>query len=245
MTTRARWMCSSLTALLLVAVVWVSMATTVDIRITDAIYAAGGGAWLLPHTGWTRAIGYEGPKYAVIAFALLLIAGLLRPGLLYRLRLRPREAAYLLACLALVPAAIGALRSQSGIACANQLLRYGGTVPDWLGHFRIGTLLAGTGLHGCFPSGHASGGYALLSLGMLDREPATRRGLWLLAALYGSWMGAYQLLRGAHFLSHVLASALVAQLIVCAIARFILQERVVRPGRQLPVPFVRRAPRRT
>ena len=238
-------MCSSLTALLLVAVVWVSMATTVDIRITDAIYAAGGGAWLLPHTGWTRAIGYEGPKYAVIAFALLLIAGLLRPGLLYRLRLRPREAAYLLACLALVPAAIGALRSQSGIACANQLLRYGGTVPDWLGHFRVATLLTDTGLHGCFPSGHASGGYALLSLGMLDREPATRRGLWLLALLYGSWMGAYQLLRGAHFVSHVLASALIAQLIVCVMARYMLPERGLRPSRRLPNPFVRRAPRRT
>lgn len=245
MTRRSYWFCLAATVLPLVAIAGAAATSAVDVRISDAIFAAGGAAWPLPHSGWTRAVGYEGPKYLVILFALVLIAGLARPDLLRRMRLEPREAAYLLACLALVPAAIGALRSLSGIACASQLVRYGGDIPDWLGHFTLARLLADNGLHGCFPSGHASGGFALLALGMLDRKPAARRALWLGAVLYGSWMGTYQLLRGAHFASHVIASALIAQLVVCVVARYMLAQKAVPIKRPLSVPFVRHARRRT
>jgi membrane-associated PAP2 superfamily phosphatase len=244
-TARARWPRIALTALMLAAVIGIAMTTDVDVRISDAIFAAGGGAWPLPHAGWTRALGYEGPKYALIAFALVLIAGLVRPSLLTSIHLERREAVFLLVCLALVPAAIGALRAESGIACASQLVRYGGDVPDWLGHFTVSKLLADSDLHGCFPSGHASGGFALLALGMLDRKPAARRGLWLFALLYGSWMGAYQLLRGAHFLSHVLASALIAQLVVSVLATFTLDTRATAPTGQASIPLVRHAQRKT
>lgn len=235
----------TLAVLLLAGIVGIGMTTDMDIRISDAIFAAGGNAWPLPHSGWTRVAGYEGPKYALIAFAVLLVAGLARPALLRPLRLERREAAYLLACLAIVPATIGALRSQSDIACASQLLRYGGDVADSLGHFTAARLMANEGLHGCFPSGHASGGFALLALGMLDRKPATRRTLWIAALLYGSYMGTYQLLRGAHFVSHVVASALIAQIVVCLVARYMLAERYVTPGRRPSTPLARHVPRRT
>lgn len=245
MTRQPTWLCPSLATLLLAAIVGLTMTTSVDTRISDAIFAAGGGAWPLPHAGWTRAVGYEGPKYAVIVFALFLVAGLLRPDLLHRLHLERREAAYLLACLAIVPATIIQLRSQSDIACASQLLRYGGDVPDWLGRFTFTRLVADDGLHGCFPSGHASGGFALLALGLLDRKPAARRALWLGALLYGSYMGMYQLLRGAHFLSHVVASALLAQIVVCVVGHFMLRERPVTSARPSSVPLVRPVRRRT
>lgn len=245
MTWRSKPLCAALTALLLTVIVGVATTTTVDIRISDAIFAAGGGAWPLPHAGWTRVAGYEGPKYALIVFGLLLVAGLARPELLRRVNLGRRETAYLLACLAIVPATIGLLRSQSDIVCASQLLRYGGDVADSLGHFTLARLAANDGLHGCFPSGHASGGFALLALGMLDRRPVTRMTLWLVGLLYGSYMGTYQLLRGAHFLSHVVASALIAQIVVCLVARFMLAQRSVTPARQPSIPRVRRAPRRT
>ena len=234
-----------LVVLLLAGIVGIGMTTSLDVRISDAIFAAGGNAWPLPHSGWTRVAGYEGPKYALIAFAVTLIGGLVQPALLRPLRLERRDAAYLLACLAIVPATIGALRSHSDIVCANQLLRYGGDVADSLGHFTAARLMANDGLHGCFPSGHASGGFALLALGMLDRKPTTRRTLWIVALLYGSYMGTYQLLRGAHFVSHVVASALIAQIVVWLVARCMLTGSYVTPGRQPSIPRVPHAPRRT
>lgn len=234
-----------LAVLLFAGIVGIGMTSSVDIRISDAIFAAGGNAWPLPHSGWTRVAGYEGPKYALIAFAVVLIGGLLRPSLLRPVHLDRREAAYLLACLAIVPATIGALRSHSDIVCANQLLRYGGDVADSLGRFTVARLMANDGLHGCFPSGHASGGFALLALGMLDRKPATRRALWIAALLYGSYMGTYQLLRGAHFVSHVVASALIAQIVVWLVARYMLTEKSPTPGRRPSIPLARHVPRRT
>jgi len=244
-TNRPPWLYVLLTALLLSAEVGVGMTTATDALISDAIFAAGGNAWPLPHAGWTRLAGYEGPKYLLIAFALVLLAGLVRPAVLSRLRLEPRETVYLLACLAIGPAMIGALKHQSGIACANQLLRYGGEIPDWLGHFTFTRLLANDGFHGCFPSGHASGGYALLALGMLDRKIAIRRMLWIFAMLYGSYMGAYQLLHGAHFLSHVLVSALLAQLIVLVLAHCMLRQRAATSTLRPSVWPARHAQRRT
>ena len=245
MTPRRILLCTALAVLMLAAIVVVTMTPSVDIRISDAIFAARGGAWPLPHTGWTRVAGYEGPKYAVILFALVLVAGLLRPDLLRRLHLERREAAYLLTCLAIVPATIILLRSRSDIACTSQLLRYGGDVADWLGHFTFARLAGHDGLHGCFPSGHASGGFALLALGLLDRKPATRLALWCAALLYGSYMGMYQLLRGAHFLSHVVASALIAQLVVCLVAHAMLRERPVSHARLPALTLVRPVRRRT
>jgi len=244
-TRRLQWLYVLLTALLLSLVVGIAMTTATDALISDAIFAAGGNAWPLPHAGWTRAAGYEGPKYLLIVFAVVLLAGLIQPAVLRRLGLEPREAAYLLACLAIVPAMIGTLKHQSGVVCANQLLRYGGDIPDRLGHFMFARFLANDGLHGCFPSGHASGGFALLALGMLDRKVATRRVLWFIAVLYGSYMGTYQLLRGAHFLSHILVSALLAQLIVLVIARYMPLQRAATPTLRPSDWPVQRAQRRT
>ncbi|WP_416304832.1 phosphatase PAP2 family protein [Neptunicella sp. SCSIO 80796] len=71
----------------------------------------------------------------------------------------------------------------------------------------------------CFPSGHASGGFALFSIyfaalrvSQLRRYSDTGRTekLWLLPGLItGTVFGLAQQLRGAHFLSHDIASAAV------------------------------------
>jgi membrane-associated PAP2 superfamily phosphatase len=62
----------------------------------------------------------------------------------------------------------------------------------------------------CWPGGHASGGFALFALMGLF---STRRGQWigLVAGLsLGRWMGAYQTLKGAHYLSHSLVTLMLA-----------------------------------
>lgn len=217
--------CALLTAALLAAIVVVQAHTAFDMRVSDWIYHAGDAGWPVSHTGWLRVAGYEGPKYLLGIIDIVIIAALLRPPLLARLRLTRREAFYLLACFAIVPLVIGTLRNESGIACANDLLRYGGEVPDIMGNVSLKLWFDPNKGRGCWPSAHAGGGFALLALGMLQRRPRVRFGLWLFGLLYGSWMGLYQMLRGAHFLSHVLVSALAAQLLVSLLASWLLPDR--------------------
>ena len=178
-------------AALLAIVIVVASSTDLDMRAADALFAAGGGVWPLAHAGWPRRLFYDGAKAALVAFGLFLMAGVAKPVVLHRSGLSRREAGYLLVCLCLVPVVVGLIKYHSGVSCANALLRYGGDVPDVLGHFTPGRMLSLGFSRGCWPSGHASGGFALLALGCLPRRPAARRLLWCVGLMAGGMMGAY------------------------------------------------------
>ena len=67
---------------------------------------------------------------------------------------------------------------------------------------------------GCFPAGHASGGFALLGLVAARGTRRWRNGILALGLGLGWWMGGYQMLKGAHYLSHTLTTMIVAWLVV-------------------------------
>jgi membrane-associated PAP2 superfamily phosphatase len=128
-----------------------------------------------------------------------------------------RRLAGFLACLALVPAVIGVMKARSDIYCPWDLQRYGGEQPYH--HFFDSLPPPGEPDCGnCFPAGHASGGFALMALGFLFER---RRAQWTGFAIgftVGWTMGIYQLLKGAHFLSHTITTMLIAALIIQVIA---------------------------
>lgn len=211
--------CAIAAAAALALVVLVSAVTPVDTLLSDLVFDGRASRWPVSHEhGWLRFACYEGPKYLVGLIWLGLVAGLVRPRLLAGIGLARREAAFLVSCLALVPLVVGLIKYHSGVVCAGDLARYGGPKPDVLGHFGIERLFATDVPRGCWPSGHASGGYALMAFGFLDRPLRQRLWLWITGAGVGTAMGAYQVARGAHFPSHVLVTALIAQLLICALA---------------------------
>lgn len=216
---------AAVAAACLAAVVVVASVTDIDVRAADALFAAGGRSWPLPHSGWPRWLAYDGAKLAIIASGIFLAAGVTKPGLLRWTGLTRREAGYLLTCVCLVPIGIGLIKYHSGVSCANALVRYGGETPDAFGHFTLSRMLSFGQSQGCWPSGHASGGFALFALGFLPRPAMTQRLLWCIGLAAGGMMGAYQVLRGAHFPSHVVVTAAMSQLIACVVAEVMLPGR--------------------
>lgn len=108
---------------------------------------------------------------------------------------------YLTVSLIVTPTLIAWMKSRSLQACPWDLKVYGGTLL-YHGLFD----LKGVSGYGCFPAGHASGGYALLAFYFFWRDSSlrlARAGLWA-GLLLGSLMGVSQMVRGAHFLSHTL-----------------------------------------
>jgi membrane-associated PAP2 superfamily phosphatase len=100
--------------------------------------------------------------------------------------------------------------------CPYELTRYGGDVPyvKLFERFPDDARPERRGV--CFPAGHASGGFALLALSGLA---ATRRGRLLGIAIglaVGPWMGIYQMLKGAHYLSHTLITLVLMWLLFLA-----------------------------
>ncbi len=124
------------------------------------------------------------------------------------------------ACLLLVPA----LKRASASSCPWDLATYGGLAP-YVPHWRLNHVDGGPG-H-CFPSGHAVAAFAFFSGYFLwrgERPTAARRGL-VTVCLMGCLFGAAQVLRGAHFVSHVLWAAWLCW-VTCSMVDLIARSRV-------------------
>ncbi len=103
-------------------------------------------------------------------------------------------------------AAVPALKRASATSCPWDVVDFGGSVP-YVPHLWWWVTDGGPG-H-CFPSGHVVGALALLVPAVALRRQSARAARWALAAVLvlGLAFGAVQVLRGAHYLSHVLWSA--------------------------------------
>lgn len=176
--------------------------TDLDSLLQDHLLAAGGNGWLIDKQDrlW-RWIFYDGVK---IFYILLALSCWLAWGLSYRSkRLQPLRWRLLVVALALVlaPVTVGVLKATTEMPCPRQLQQYGGQMP----HVTILQRLLGQAPSlkaKCYPAGHASGGFALMSLLFLFSSPGwQRRMIW--AGLATGWIiGGYKMAIGDHFFSH-------------------------------------------
>lgn len=189
--------------------------TEIDLHIQDLFYNFQNHHWLIDrHSALLRFVFYDGAKILLILGFL----GALLFFLFYREHTfcRTHRRGFLIFFLsaALVPGTIGAIKAISNVPCPRQIERYDGNYPykKFLGSFP-------KEFHApkkckCFPAGHASGGFALLSLFFLFRKPGNRR-IALGIALTAGWsMGMYKTLIGDHFVSHTIITMLLAWLMI-------------------------------
>jgi membrane-associated PAP2 superfamily phosphatase len=107
--------------------------------------------------------------------------------------------------MALGPAIVYLLKQTTGHHCPWDLKAYGGFADvnlDWF----VGGADAGH----CFPSGHASAGYSLITLAFLGHatdRPWLARGGLIAAIVIGTAYSAIRVAQGAHFVSHNLWAA--------------------------------------
>lgn len=214
----------SVIAALLVTVVLVELGHDLDQRIADLAFNPTTASWLVNHQpGFLRTALYDGPKAILVLFGLLLLAGILFPGL-PGLRTLPGYALrFLFLCMVLVPATTGAIKSASGISCPYAISRYGGDMPDRNSVFSVAGFTDAQRTDGCWPSGHVSGAFALLGLVLLPVP--RRRLLTALILIPGFSMGAYQVLRGAHYASHIVISLCIAIAVIAILQRWLLHPR--------------------
>lgn len=196
-----------------------------DIWLSDHSYDFKQASWAMDHnSGVWRAFFYDGPKALLILLGVTLLVLIARPAWLPKWRLSRREAVMVFICLATVPAVVGLVRNSSGVSCPRELQHYNGPVADDLGHFDAARISKTAPGGGCWPSAHASGGFALLCLAFLNRARRTRIQFAILGLSVGAAMGAYQVLRGAHFASHIVVTMLMALIVIQAL-RIALPEK--------------------
>jgi membrane-associated PAP2 superfamily phosphatase len=210
--TRALW----ITLGLLAGVLALFEFTDLDLALQDRFYDFEARRWVVDEKDPTgRLFFYNGPKALVWLCALttlVLAAGPARWREKWRVDRRGLWLGVLV--IATVPALAGLGKKYTNIFCPSEIRRYGGDVayvklcepqPADDPAPRRG---------GCFPAGHASGGFALLGLLAVRGTRRWRHGVMALGLGLGWWMGGYQMLKGAHYLSHTLTTMLVAWLVV-------------------------------
>jgi membrane-associated PAP2 superfamily phosphatase len=199
-----------------------SDATGFDRWLLDR-FADGSAGFPARHAFWAEQVLHRGGIWLVAciaSIALLVFVAALRPGRWRRFR---RDAAYVLACIALTTAGASLLKKTTNVDCPWDMTRYGGDQPDLR---LLDARPAGFERGHCFPGGHSAGGFSLIALAFVlaSRRPRAARPALLAAFVTGAIYAGCQWLRGAHFPSHDLWSATLAWSVACALAPM-LRER--------------------
>lgn len=196
----------------LVGHVWVPLAafvvvalllesTRIDPWLADAIYRWEGGAWSLRRDPIVRDLFHNDAKRLIsIVYAVLLVTCALS-FIVARLAAYRWGLVYLVTAIAVSTLSVAFLKDVTHVNCPWSVDRYGGDVP-YLSTWREVLLPGRPGR--CFPSGHASSGFALLALYFFcrSRAPKLRWYAFSAALALGLAFGIAQQLRGAHYVSH-------------------------------------------
>ena len=194
--------------------------STIDTWVQDYFYHADLHQWLLKKDAEIpRLIFYDGIKRLIILSVIVTLVG----SLLFRkssLVQEYREGLLIVVLAAIfVPLLIGALKATTNIPCPNDLKHYGGTYP----HITLLTSypqnFVQTENIRCYPAGHASGGFALLSLVFLFKTKRNKVIATASALSIGWSMGLYKMLIGDHFLSHTIVTMLLAWLTILVVRK--------------------------
>lgn len=186
------------------AIEWIGL----DRMIAHALfYDSAVGRWLGAGSGdwWARGLIHNGGRWLARTVAAMTLALWVASFLSVRMRQWRRTSGFVFLAMAASVLIVGCLKLVTDVDCPWDLLEFGGDRPYvGLFAFRPHDLPRGQ----CFPGAHSSSGFALVCFYFVLRDRS--RGI-AVAALIGAllvWtLFAFgQEARGAHFLSHDLAS---------------------------------------
>ncbi len=180
---------------------WALMSAGGDQWLADQLYRLEGHRWALQNAWVTTHLIHKGGKWLSAFATLLALVACFHAWRHARWRSWRWPLLYLVLAVGLGTGMVSLLKSLTHMDCPWDLTRYGG-LREYVGLFAARPTDMPRGV--CFPAGHASAGYAWVSLYFfaLMVRPAWRwRGL-AVGLLAGAVFGFAQQLRGAHFLSH-------------------------------------------
>jgi len=213
-------------SVLMVVAFAVLIAGELDRPIAQALFFGGGRGWLGAGTGdwWARDLIHDAGRWVVRAAALTAFAWWALSFKVARLAPWRREALYVFVGMVAATALVGILKQLTNVDCPWDLSGFGGDRPyvplfgdrpDYLPHAQ------------CFPGAHSSSGFALMSLYFALRDRCRSIARWALALGVGVGVvfSIGQQARGAHFLSHDLASAALVWWTLLALYAWKLRKR--------------------
>jgi membrane-associated PAP2 superfamily phosphatase len=192
-----------------------------DRTITRWFFDAALGRFPLTNDWWLKTIMHDAARTAS-AVATLCLIGMTGVAWLVpqlgTLHARRQELAFVAMATLAATVAVDALKHFSTHACPWDISEFGGIAPYrhlFATHDALGPI------HGCFPAAHPLVGYAWLCVGLVLYPSARRAALFATTVVLvaGTVLGIVQIMRGAHFLSHVLWTVWTVDVALLAVYR--------------------------
>lgn len=122
--------------------------------------------------------------------------------------------------ITLIPLTIGNIKKFTNVYCPNDLALYNGSKPYVRVLESYPKDFHQTDKGQCFPAGHAITGFCLMILFFVFEKKSWKIFGLMIGVTFGWILGMYQMLKGAHFLSHNFISMLLCFLAAAIISRF-------------------------
>lgn len=194
--------------------------TPLDIIIQDYFYNFNTHQWILDKNAvLPKLIFYDGIKKLYILFVIAVLISLLffrwHPIIMHY---KKGLVIVLVSCLT-VPLFIGLLKATTNVPCPTDIKRYGGNYPYVTVLSKYPDTFHQTENIRCYPAGHASGGFALMSLFFLFTSRRNKK-IALISTLAIGWtIGNYKMIIGDHFFSHTLITMIISWLMILLIVK--------------------------
>ncbi|WP_066165622.1 phosphatase PAP2 family protein [Aliarcobacter cryaerophilus] len=211
-----------ITTILLIVVISIFELTNLDILIQSFFYNFETKRWLVDkNEPLLKFLLYDGLKMAIIIFNIFILIALIFFSKTNFVKEYKKGLVIVLLSTIFVPSIIGGLKAITNTPCPCNIKYFGGTYPNIKVFDSYPKDFVQTSKAKCWPAGHASCGFALMSLFFLFKKSKSKRVALILAIILAWSMGSYKMLLGDHFLSHTIITMLIAWIIILTIAKFI------------------------
>ena len=131
----------------------------------------------------------------------------------------------LIVCLStiLVPS-LASLKSVTNVPCPVNIIEFGGDSIDVKILESYPKDYIQEKKQRCWPAGHATMGFSLMSLYFLFKKPRNQKIALAFGVTVGVLTGGYKILIGDHFLSHTLVTMILAWLVILIIHKLTIRE---------------------
>ncbi|MEJ2414696.1 MAG: phosphatase PAP2 family protein [Sulfurimonas sp.] len=201
--------------------------SSLDEHIQNLFYNFNTKFWVLtPYDQPYEFIFYSGIKKLLIIISVLIFFSLAFYKKSQKINAYKKGIIVIVLSAIFVPAIVGGLKSTTNMPCPRDEIQYGGVYPKtkiWE-PFPQEVLLQQHNQLKCWPAGHASGGFALMSFFFLFTRKRNQYTALGVALVVGWAMGTYKMIIGDHFFSHTFITMVLSWLIILIIARIVKVE---------------------
>jgi membrane-associated PAP2 superfamily phosphatase len=187
--------------------------------IQELFYFADTDTWIVSKNNHIMGIiFYSGIKAFFILFVLGLIIALLFFGKSEFIQNHKSGLRVVLVSCISIPLIVGSLKATTNMPCPDQLKVYGGVAQEYsvFDNLKPEDSLKN---YKCYPAGHSSGGFALMSLFFLFTLKKYKT-IALTSAIGLGWtIGSYKMIIGDHFIGHTAITMVLAWLVILIIVR--------------------------